>query len=235
MSNIISLFDGEGSEDYALVETLLPHYSRYLETISNIVIDYLKDKNNAMVVDLGCGPGSLLRLITKGEESNSFIGVDSSTSFEKLARKNCHDKYHFHNGDIYQWLKLQESRSVDVFCTSWVFHNWNMDYRSIVFQEISRVLKVGGLFINADKISLSDESINNDMLRKQIHLFIRELKDINSTSMEVWIDHYLADEHENVRFTEVENKMLHKESGLSQPTIVARDIMDCISLSLLER
>ena len=233
MSNSIALFDGKGSKDYALVETLLPHYSRYLATISNLVIDYLKGKNNATVVDLGCGPASLLRLMTNVDKSNSFIGVDSSTSFEALANKNCHDKYLFANSDIFEWLKAQKSRSIDVFCTSWVFHNWNIDYRAKVFQEISRVIKVDGLLINADKISLSNESTNNDMLRKQIHLFIKELKDKNSSSMEVWIDHYLADEHENIRFTDAENTMLHKVNGFSQPIILNRDIMDCISVSHL--
>jgi len=103
------------------------------------------------LVDLGCGSGNLIVLISKNYPNLDLIGVDISSEVLDLAKKralenNVNEKIEFKIGSA-ENLVLPDN-SVDIIISSLSLHHWKDP--SIVLKEAFRVLKQNGTLLIFD-------------------------------------------------------------------------------------
>jgi len=89
------------------------------------------------------------------------------------------------------------SNSVDIIASAYTLHNFLHDYREQVINEIFRVLKPKGQFINGDRYALDDISQHTRLTQQDIAHFFSVLTKANKLELlEQWIVHLFCDESE---------------------------------------
>lgn len=141
-SKIQSMFD-EISSYYDLMNNLISFGTHYVIKILTVKELHIKPRSN--ILDLCCGTGDFVRIISHFYPRTKVIGLDFSTDMIKLAKKKF-PKGIFIKGD----------------CTDLPFENEEFDYISMGFglrnienrtkalSEIVRVLNKGGKFLHLD-------------------------------------------------------------------------------------
>lgn len=101
----------------------------------------------ASVVDLGCGPATVLRQVAKRRPDLSLTGVDIDERMLSIARRRL-PRAKLLRGSI-DAVPI-EDKSADVVISSMVFHHLNRQIKQGAFREAKRILKPGGLFLLCD-------------------------------------------------------------------------------------
>ncbi|GAA5109449.1 class I SAM-dependent methyltransferase [Haloechinothrix salitolerans] len=163
--------------------------------ICDIVDTVLADEAEPVVVDLGCGPGSLAARLHERRPAARIIGVDSDPLLLALARS--------HYGDVADWV------DADLAGTTWHDHlpptihaavsttalHWLApEQLAKLYRTLGSLITPGGVFVNGDHLGLSDQ---------RMHTLARTLRDRRANRVGVqdneewraWWNTILADQH----------------------------------------
>lgn len=101
------------------------------------------------VVELGCGPGAVLRLLRRARPDLELVGTDIDPGILRIARqKSADSRIVFHEASA-ESLPLPE-RSADAVVSSMMFHHLPSPTKAAAVREVERVLKPGGVFLLCD-------------------------------------------------------------------------------------
>jgi trans-aconitate 2-methyltransferase len=103
------------------------------------VLDRLELQGDEVVLDAGCGPGRVTKLLVERVPRGRVIGVDSSPSMIAKARELLGGEVELIVGDL---LELELPEPVDAIFSSATFH-WILDHRRL-FRRLAGVLAPGG-------------------------------------------------------------------------------------------
>lgn len=120
-------------------------YSKYGKISCQNIFDYLKDKKYKKLLDIGCGTGLLIDLLSK-EHKAEFTGLDLSPKMLEEANKKEIKNAKFFEGRSDD-LPFEDN-SFDIVTCSQSFHHYPETDKPL--QEALRVLKPGGLYIISD-------------------------------------------------------------------------------------
>lgn len=99
------------------------------------------------VVDLGCGPATVLQKISRLRPDLSLTGVDIDERMLTTARRRLPDA-RFLQGSI-DAVPI-EDQTADIVISSMVFHHLEPPIKQGALREARRILKRGGLFLMSD-------------------------------------------------------------------------------------
>jgi 2-polyprenyl-3-methyl-5-hydroxy-6-metoxy-1,4-benzoquinol methylase len=114
------------------------------------VVDQIPTNKNLKILDIGCGDGVLLWLISQKTPAKLF-GIDTDKSSLKLARSKLGDKATLKQASAYQ-LPFK-ARQFDIVIATEVIEHLNQPSRML--QEIKRALKPSGRLIISTPIKLT--------------------------------------------------------------------------------
>ncbi|NKY57386.1 methyltransferase domain-containing protein [Nocardia flavorosea] len=102
------------------------------------------------VVDIGCGPGKLMRALgEKAGSQGSVTGIDpSAAAIDYNRRRDVHPNHRYIQAPA-QALPLPDA-SVDVVTCTFVMHHIPEEHREAAIAEMWRVLRPGGRLLLAD-------------------------------------------------------------------------------------
>jgi ubiquinone/menaquinone biosynthesis C-methylase UbiE len=102
---------------------------------------------SASIVDLGCGPATVLSRLAHGRPDLSLAGVDIDPAMLSIARRRL-PRARLLPGSI-DAVPIDD-KSADVVFSSMVFHHLKQPLKQAAFREAKRILKPGGLFLLCD-------------------------------------------------------------------------------------
>ena len=126
-------------------ETNTMMYSKYPKISCKDVFDYLKDKPFTDLLDVGCGTGYLIDMLSRKRKAN-YIGLDLSQEMIKVSQEKQIENAKFTVG--YADKLPFEDNSFDVVTCIQSFHHYPDQERAM--KEAYRVLKEGGIYILSD-------------------------------------------------------------------------------------
>lgn len=143
----------EGLEDSAVAEAYdrITHWPQF-RLLRQLFLRELKHYHpEGIVVDIGCGPGLLVAVLTKAFPNLCLIGVDIAENMVQqaavnMASQGLSDRTSFRLGDIKE-LPFDEN-SINWLVSTLSLHHWTEPGQA--FQEIYRVLRPGGQFLIFD-------------------------------------------------------------------------------------
>jgi ubiquinone/menaquinone biosynthesis C-methylase UbiE len=146
------------------------------------------------IIDAGCGPGILTRMIAKDLPETSLIGVDISPDMLRLANQNNNsDKVRFVWGDVRNSLEIAE-QPVDAIVSRRMIHRVDgLDY--VLGRMIESVKADGGVVLNYSFRRPTDEAAQRAFIEacaqrasfKELHAaFIRAV--LNAPTLEQYIE-----------------------------------------------
>ena len=128
---------------YDETDTIL--YSKFGKISCQYIYEYLKNKDYHNLLDIGCGTGYLIQMLSKEKEAE-YIGLDLSPQMIQQANHKNIPNAKFVEGrsDALPF----EDNTFDVVTCSQSFHHYPETNPPL--QEALRVLKKGGLYILSD-------------------------------------------------------------------------------------
>ncbi len=108
-----------------------------------------RTSQNGFVVDVGCGPGNVLRRIRQLRPDAYLTGIDIDPAIIRIAEKRSRMQniaYHVASIDDTHL----PNTSADVVLSTLMFHHLSTETKIAAFQEARRILKPSGVFLLCD-------------------------------------------------------------------------------------
>jgi ubiquinone/menaquinone biosynthesis C-methylase UbiE len=199
-----AMFSGVIGQDYELLNLICPLAIQMSRLVGGKAAEYATQPNASLnVVELGGGTGiTTLALLTASDKLNIF-SIDNEPVMQEQAKINLdkwaqQGKLSFCGDDALFALINIATNSVDIVASAYTLHNFLDSYRQEVIQEIFRILKPGGQFINGDRYALDDIVRHTRTIQNEVSGYFKVLTQINKLDvLEHWIVHLFNDESEN--------------------------------------
>ncbi len=198
------MFSGVIGQEYQMLKLICPLATEMSRLVGQAVSEYSKINNRPLTVfELGGGTGITTLSVLLANKDLTIVSVDNEPTMQCQAQRSLNDwvaegRLSFLAKDALTALKAVESDSLDLVVSAYTVHNFQKSYRKQVHQEIFRVLKKGGQFINGDRYALDDISVHTDMIQQEVAHYFKVLTKLNKLDvLEHWIIHLFNDESEN--------------------------------------
>lgn len=199
-----AMFSGLIGQDYRLLKLICPLATEMSRLVGEAVGSYCREKPDALrAVELGGGTGITTLSILSADDRLTLLSVDNEPAMQNQARQNLQQwtdagRLAFSGDDALTALRDLEADSIDLIASAYTLHNFQADYRKQVIQEMFRVLKPGGLFINGDRYALDEISAHTHITQREVSGYFKALIGINRLDLlEQWMIHLFNDESEN--------------------------------------
>jgi tRNA (cmo5U34)-methyltransferase len=190
-------------QEYDMLKLICPLAVEMNRLVGLAVSSYADTQEPLSVVELGGGTGITTLSLLTVNDTLQVISVDNESLMQAAAKKYLkpwvdNQRLIFCTNDALSALKNMPSNSVDIIASAYTLHNFLHDYREQVINEIFRVLKPKGQFINGDRYALDDISQHTRLTQQDIAHFFSVLTKANKLDLlEQWIVHLFCDESEN--------------------------------------
>ncbi|MEY3808095.1 MAG: hypothetical protein RI893_1071 [Pseudomonadota bacterium] len=199
-----AMFSGVIGQDYELLNLICPLATKMSRLVGIAAADYAdKSANTLSVIELGTGTGITTLALLTASDKLTILSIDNEPVMQEQAKKHLqhwteNGRLAFCGDDALTALKNCTTDSVDIVATAYTVHNFLDTYRSQVIQEIFRILKPGGQFINGDRYGLDDVFEHTRTIQHEVSGYFKVLIQENKLDvLEHWIVHLFNDESEN--------------------------------------
>ena len=226
-----SRFSNILGEDYDLLKIVIPHHDEFQDKIGEVIKNYLSSlqTDTILAVDGGVGTGLTTTRILSADKRIKVIGIDNEEKTLNQARqilKEFGERIDLRKRDLLEAIEATPSQSVDIFASVWVIHNFQPSYRQILFSEIARVLKIGGLFVSGDNYARDNDSDHKKDLENRIREFTNFEKMGRIDLKTEWTKHCIEDE--KIKITEGEQMKILRKLGFKDVSIQYRKEIEAI-------
>ncbi|MBC7981496.1 class I SAM-dependent methyltransferase [Candidatus Parcubacteria bacterium] len=191
-------FSNKVGEEYDLFSLALPHQDEIQIRAVEKIVKHFPNKENIKVLEIGFGTGITTNEILSQSEHVSLIGIDNEPGMLNRAVTKLEyfspERFQLYIADALEYLEKQDADTFDAVISVWVLHNLQADFRSKIYKEIYRVLKTNGIFVNGDKMAVTDIALHKEHLDWQLKQF-DVYEDMGRSELKKeWTDHYIEDE-----------------------------------------
>ena len=197
-----AMFSGVIGQHYDLLKLICPLSIEMSRLVGLSVSKYCQLSPKTTVVEVGGGTGiTTLAMLSEINTAAFIISIDNEPVMQNQAKQNLANwskQLQFICEDALTALKNLPNNSTDVVASAYTLHNFEHKYRRQVIDEIFRVLKPGGLFVNGDRYGLDEIDQHTLLVQNEIANYFKALAPLNKIDvMEQWIIHLFNDESEN--------------------------------------
>lgn len=222
-SHYDAMFSGVIGQDYEMLKLICPLATEMSRLVGTKVSEYPKINTGELnIVELGSGTGITTLSILTARETSTVFSIDNEPTMQDQAKKHLkrwvdEGRLSFCGDDALTALKNLEDGSVEIVASAYTLHNFLNTYRREVIEEIFRVLKPGGQFINGDRYGLDDISTHTRIVQQEVNDYFKILTEANRLDLlEDWIVHLFSDESENHVMRESVALNQLQEAGFAQ-------------------
>jgi ubiquinone/menaquinone biosynthesis C-methylase UbiE len=191
-------FQGRLNQEDQLFRRAIPHSDEMERQLSESVRRHWP-KKRLNVVELGCGTGFSTAAILRRRPGLNLTGLDNDPPSLAQARLNLRPwgkAVTLVKTDVLSYLTRARTSSVDAVASKFTLHNFERSYRGKVLRHIHRVLRPGGLFVNADKYALEGRA-HTSVVRQQMIRYLDLFLPLGRRDLlQEALDHTLLDENE---------------------------------------
>ena len=231
-----AMFSGVIGQDYEMLKRICPLAAEMSRLVGLEVGKYRSEhaSEKLNIIELGGGTGITTLNILLAGDNLKITSVDSEPTMQDQARQNLkrwsdEGRLVFSGEDALSALNKTESNSADIMATAYTLHNFLNDYRTGVIQEIYRVLKPGGLFVNGDRYALDDIDAHTRQNQLDVsHWFSVLTKMQRLDLLEHWIVHLMSDESENHVMRETPALKKLREAGFTDIKLTHRQEVNAL-------
>jgi ubiquinone/menaquinone biosynthesis C-methylase UbiE len=202
--NFDAMFSGIIGQEYQMLKLICPIATEMSRLVGETVGAFCSQSEaTVQVLELGGGTGITTLSILSAAGNLQVLSVDNEPTMQNQAKQHLQSwsdssRLRFSGDDALTALRSAADHSFDVMASAYTLHNFPADYRQQVLDEIYRILKPGGWFINGDRYALDDKSAHTRNTQQEVAEYFKVLTGINRLDLlEHWIIHLFNDESEN--------------------------------------
>ena len=146
------------------IQKVVPKYLEQQEYLLKLID---RDKNEALrVLDLGCGPATLSKVILDAFPNATAVGVDFTEEMGKFAAemmKPFGERFSFDQQTIEGYSYPKDS--FDIVVAGLSIHHLTSEEKQEVFPKIHATLKEGGMFLMREIVKAATDEIHSNLCR----------------------------------------------------------------------
>jgi len=190
-------FKSKIGQEYNLVILTIPYFEKFQAKIGQTIKNYFKNSplKEIKILEIGCGPGNTTEIVLNADKRIKAVTIDNEPIMLKQAKKNLaryltEKRVKVIKDDALNFISGLPDNSFTVFASGLTIHNFNKNYREKLLQEIYRILKPKGLFINADRYAFDDQKKFQQVLNWQIRQYKKVFSNLNKPDLlKEWMAH----------------------------------------------
>jgi tRNA (cmo5U34)-methyltransferase len=199
------LFQGPIADEYDMLKQICPLAAEMSRRVGEFVGSWMPTypHTHLNLLEIGCGTGMTTAHLLAYQDRIEIVSIDNAPAMLSQARQNLAEalekrQLQLIENDALSYLQGIPAGSVDIVASAYVLHNFLNGYRWRVLEEILRVLKPGGLFINGDRYAVDDASEHLRNTQEEVKGYFRVFLEMNRPDLlEQWIIHLFSDESED--------------------------------------
>jgi tRNA (cmo5U34)-methyltransferase len=197
------MFSSTIVQDYDMLKLICPLAVEMNRLVGQQVAAYPDSSEPLKIIELGSGTGITTLSLLLAKNHAHIVSIDNQVSMQEVAQKNLqtwvdNKRLEFCHNDALSALQNMASDSIDIVASAYTLHNFFDNYRERVINEIFRVLKPTGRFINGDRYALDDINEHTRLTQQDASHFFKVLvAEHKFELLEQWIIHLFSDESEN--------------------------------------
>ena len=196
------LFEGPIAEEYGMLKRICPAAADISRRVGEWVAAWTPPAGagTLRILEIGCGTGVTTLHLLDARPEAQIMGIDNGPAMLAQARRNlagflAEGRLGLAEADALSHLRNQPDASLDLVASAYTFHNFLDGYRGAVLQEIHRVLKPGGAFVNGDRYALDDSLEHLRLTQAEVRGYFRVFIEMDRPDLlEEWIVHLFSDE-----------------------------------------
>jgi ubiquinone/menaquinone biosynthesis C-methylase UbiE len=180
----------------------MPHFDELQMLVAQAVADFAqKAATPIKVLDLGCGSGRTAEAILTERQDVQIIALDNEEKMLRQAEIRLQSfiqqgRCQLVLADALNYLEQQPDNTLDIVASALTLHNMTQTYRASLHRQILRVLKAGGLFVNADKYAPQDDRERFECLGLALSRFFDVFVPLGKLDqLREWVLHNVADQN----------------------------------------
>ncbi|MGH1469376.1 MAG: class I SAM-dependent methyltransferase [Bdellovibrionales bacterium] len=120
------------------------------------IVSYFQRKESIKILEVGAGTGVSTKILSRVFQNADIKAYDLSPDYTAYAAENCSfDNTSYHTGNA-EDLSGEQNETVDLWVSTFMFHELPHEARIEVLKEAYRVLKPGGRIVIVDSIQKHD-------------------------------------------------------------------------------
>ncbi|MDD5463313.1 MAG: class I SAM-dependent methyltransferase [Methylococcales bacterium] len=199
------LFQGPIADEYDMLRQICPAAAEMSHRVGEFIGGWMRTYpyTHLNLLEIGCGTGITTAHLLAYRDRIEIVSVDNAPAMLAQARQNLAEALnsgHLHliENDALSYLQSIPDSSFDIVASAYALHNFLDGYRSRVLEEVLRVLKPGGLFINGDRYAVDDAREHLKNTQEEVKGYFQVFLKMNRPDLlEQWIVHLFSDESED--------------------------------------
>lgn len=193
------LFSGPIGAEYEMLKVICPAAAEVSQRVGKTVAEWNPGKR-LEVFEIGCGTGITSLSLLLARPDIFITAVDNEPTMLDQARVNLSSwleqgRLRLVESDALSALQNLPDASVDLVASGYAVHNFLQGYRQRVMEEVLRVLKPGGAFVNGDRYALDDSIAHTRLTQEEARHWFTSFAAIGRYDLlEQWIVHLFSDE-----------------------------------------
>lgn len=199
-----AMFSSVIGQEYQVLKLICPYAIEMSRLVGIEIAEIARQKSAELqVLELGGGTGITTLSILSAVDTVHVLSVDNEPTMQNQAKQSLQEwvkagRLRFSADDALSALQKLDDNSLDVVVSVYTLHNFEADYRQQVIQNVFRVLKPAGQFINGDRYALDDINAQTRLTQQEVAGYFKVLTQLNRLDLlEHWIIHLFSDESEN--------------------------------------
>jgi tRNA (cmo5U34)-methyltransferase len=198
------LFSGLIGTDYQMLDLICPAVAemsrRAGDFVANAPFPEAAHPGALHAFEIGCGTGRTTQELLRSRPDLILAAADNEPVMLSQARSNLatlidQGRVRLIEADALSALRELAAGSQDLVASAYTIHNFLDGYRACVLAEIFRVLRRGGLFINADRYGLDDTIAHTRLVQEEVRGYIKRFSETGRFDLlEQWVVHVFSDE-----------------------------------------
>lgn len=224
-----AMFSGVIGREYQMLKLICPLAMEMSRLVGEELKAFCLHRREAIdVLELGTGTGITTLAIISADDRVNVLSVDNEPTMQSQAKQSLQawtdqGRLSFSGDDALTALQCLANDSIDVVASAYTLHNFEAGYRCQVIDEMFRVLKNGGRFINGDRYALEDRDLHTRLTQREVAGYFKVLTEMNRLDvLEHWIIHLFSDESENHIMREAAALRQLTEAGFGKVEIKTR-------------
>lgn len=198
------LFDGPIAEEYNLLHRIAPEIPDMSRRVGEFVGAWAAPAaGNLELLELGTGTGVTTAYLLHHRPDARITSLDNGPTMLEQAGRHlagavAEGRLRLVESDALSYLAQWPTASLDLVASAYTVHNFLQGYRGRVFEEIHRVLKPGGVFVNGDRYALDDSLQHLRRTQDEVRGYFREFLAMDRPDLlEQWVLHLFSDESQD--------------------------------------
>lgn len=138
---------------YTFYQNLLYPRSEHLRYMR----DFVRPFSGAKIMDIGCGPGTVLDYLLAASPEVDYTGFDFNERYIEQAQKKYAGKGRFVCNRVSD-VESEEENAYDIVMANAVLHHLNNDEANHLYETAFRALKGGGVLVTFDPVFIPNQN-----------------------------------------------------------------------------